>query len=150
MLFLGTENGLYVSIDEGKNWTKWTNNYPTVPTMDMVIQPREDDLAIATFGRAIWILDDIKPLREFARKGTKLLDKSLKVYPAPTSYIPEYQQPNGTRFGANAIFNGENKSSGAMLSYSINIPKTDIKKDSKSKDSLESKDKTDAKTKKLQ
>jgi photosystem II stability/assembly factor-like uncharacterized protein len=149
LLFLGTENGLYVSIDEGKNWTKWTNNYPTVPTMDMVIQPREDDLAIATFGRAIWILDDIKPFREFARKGTKLLDKSLKVYPAPTSYIPEYQQPNGTRFGANAIFNGENKSSGAMLSYSINIPKTDIKKDSKSKDSLESKDKTDAKTKKI-
>jgi len=129
LIFLGTEHGLYVSIDEGKNWTKWTNHYPTVPTMDLAIQPREDDLDIATFGRAMWVLDDIKPLRALARKGTNILNKRLKVFTAPTAYIPEIQQPSGTRFGANAIFNGENKKFGAMLSYSINLLKKS-KKDS--------------------
>jgi photosystem II stability/assembly factor-like uncharacterized protein len=129
LIFLGTEYGLYVSIDEGKNWTKWTNHYPTVPTMDLTIQEREDDLAIATFGRAMWIMDDIKPLRELARRGKKVLNKPLKLFSAPTAYIPEIQQPSGTRFGANAIFNGENKKYGAMLSYSINLIKKS-KKDS--------------------
>ncbi|OIO12388.1 MAG: hypothetical protein AUJ53_02455 [Flavobacteriaceae bacterium CG1_02_35_72] len=143
LLFLGTEAGLYVSIDEGKNWTKWTNHFPTVPTMDLAIQPREDDLAIATFGRAMWVLDDIKPLRELARKGLKLLDQTIAVFPAPTAYLPEIQQPSGTRFGANAIFNGENKKFGAMLTYSINKPKTEEKdqsaKDDKSDDADKSK-----------
>ncbi len=123
LIFLGTEHGLYVSIDEGKNWTKWTNHYPTVPTMDLAIQPRENDLDIATFGRAMWVLDDIEPLRELARKGTNILNKRLKVFTAQTAYIPEIQQPNGTRFGANAMFNGENRKFGAMLSYSINLLK---------------------------
>lgn len=123
LLFLGTEHGLYVSIDEGKNWTKWTNHYPTVPTMDLTIQPREDDLDIATFGRAMWVMDDIEPLRELARKGTGILKDRLKVFSAPTAYIPEIQQPSGTRFDANAFFNGENKKFGAMLTYSINLIK---------------------------
>ncbi|MCZ8216568.1 MAG: hypothetical protein O9262_10040, partial [Cyclobacteriaceae bacterium] len=65
LMFLGTENGLFVSIDGAKNWTKWTNGYPAgVPTIDMVIHPREHDLVIGTFGRALYVFDDIRPLRE--------------------------------------------------------------------------------------
>jgi len=50
--FLGTEYGLYVTIDGGEQWTKWTNGYPTVSTMDLVVHPREHDLVIGTFGRS--------------------------------------------------------------------------------------------------
>ena len=137
LMFLGTENGLYLSIDEGKNWTKWTENYPSVSTMDMVIHPREHDLNIATFGRSFYVLDDIRPLRELAKSGVKTLDKTVKIFNPPTAYISQTQQASGTRFGGNAMFNGENRKRGAMISYIINKPKKEEKsKDSVKKDSL--------------
>jgi len=127
LMFLGTENGLYISMDEAKSWTKWTEGYPTVPTMDLGIHPREHDLVIGTFGRSFYVLDDIRPLRELASQGTQELNKTLKVYPAPKAFINQTQQPSGTRFGGNAIFNGENRKRGAMISYSINKPKDTTK-----------------------
>jgi len=124
LLFLGTENGLYISIDEGKTWTKWTGNYPTVSTMDLAIHPREHDLIIATFGRAIYVLDDIRPFRAMAKEGSAILDTPLYLFTPPKAFITQNQEPSGTRFGANAIFNGENRPRGAMITYSINRPET--------------------------
>jgi len=120
LIFLGTENGLYMSIDEAKSWTKWTNGYSSVPTMDLGIHPREQDLIIGTFGRSLYVLDDIRPLRALATEGSQILNKKLKVFKAPDAFITQVQQPAGTRFGGNAIFNGENRKRGAMISYSIN------------------------------
>ncbi|MDV7186768.1 hypothetical protein R3X25_05690 [Lutibacter sp. TH_r2] len=122
LLFLGTEYGLHISIDEGKTWTKWTNNYPNVSTMDLAIQPREHDLVIGTFGRAAYVLDDIRPFRALAKEGKQLLDKKLHLFTPPSAFITENQQPSGTRFGANAIFNGENRKQGAAITYVINKP----------------------------
>jgi len=143
LLFLGSENGLYVSIDEGKNWTKWTNGFPTVPTMDLVIHPREQDLVIGTFGRAFYVLDDIRPLREIARQGTGLFDRDLVLFAPPTGVQTINQQPSGTRFGANAMFNGENRPSGARISYYLKVSEDKAapsgKKKSKRKKSQETK-----------
>ena len=50
-------------------WTKWTEGFPTVPVKDLVIHPRENDLIIGTFGRAAWVLDDIRPLRAIAKNN---------------------------------------------------------------------------------
>jgi photosystem II stability/assembly factor-like uncharacterized protein len=122
LLFLGTENGLFVSIDEGKNWTRWTNGYPAgVPTMDLIIHPREHDLVIGTFGRAVYVLDDIRPLRELARKGG-MPDATVKLFAPPDAYQVSLQQPAGPRFDADAIFNGENRPAGAMITYWVNKP----------------------------
>ncbi len=149
LIFLGTENGLYISLDEGKSWTKWTENYPSVPTMDMVIHPKEYDLDIATFGRSFYVFDDIRPLRELAKSGTEILDRTLYVFDPPTAYISQTQQASGTRFGGNAIFNGENKRRGAMISYVINKPKKEKseneKQENKSKDKEKSGDKKSVK-----
>ena len=93
LVFLGTEFGLYVSIDEGKNWTKWTSNYPSVPTMDLVIHPREHDLVIGTFGRSIFVLDDIRPLRAMAAEGADVLNKTLHLFEPPSAFITQTQQP---------------------------------------------------------
>ncbi len=145
LLFLGTEYGLHISIDEGKTWTKWTNNYPNVSTMDLAIQPREHDLVIGTFGRAAYVMDDIRPLRALAKEGKKLLEKPLHLFIPPSAFITQSQQPAaGTRFGANAIFNGENRKRGAAITYSINTPVTAAKKEentSKKKKSLKDKKK---------
>ncbi|MDP3314355.1 hypothetical protein [Lutibacter sp.] len=144
LLFLGTENGLYFSIDEGKIWTKYTNGYPTVPTIDLAIHPREHDLIIGTFGRAAYVLDDIRPFRALAKEGKQLLDKTLHLFVPPAAINAENQQPAGTRFGANAIFNGENRKEGAMITYIINTPESAKKKDDS--DSKNSKEKSSEKT----
>ena len=123
LLFLGTDDGLYVSIDAGGNWAKWNaETFPTTNVYDLVIHPEEHDLVIGTFGRAIWVMDDIRPLRELAAEGSSLLNKVLHVYDPPVAYVSSYQQPKGSRFGGDALFNGENRPYGAMLTYSINKP----------------------------
>ncbi|MDT7832942.1 hypothetical protein RQM59_11160 [Flavobacteriaceae bacterium S356] len=119
LLFLGTDDGLYVSLNAGNKWTKWTAGFPTVPVKDLVIHPREHDLIIGTFGRAAWVLDDIRPLRAMA---TGAASKTLALFEPPTAYQAAYQQPTGSRFGADALYNGENRRFGAMISYYINRP----------------------------
>lgn len=153
LLFLGTDDGLYVSIDAGASWTKWTEGFPTTNAYDLVIHPEEHDLVIGTFGRAIWIMDDIRPLREIAKNGKSTLDKVLSVYDPPVGYVSSNQQPKGSRFGGDALFNGENRPYGAMLSYSINRPKKEKKEEmddkkkgkKKKKDAPEPEEKKDEK-----
>jgi photosystem II stability/assembly factor-like uncharacterized protein len=120
LMFLGTENGLYVSLDAGGTWTHWTEGYPAgVSTMDMVIQPREGDLVIGTFGRAVWILDDLRPLRELAREGTALLDRPLKVFDPPEAWIVSTKSSPGYFSAGDTYFMGKNRPGGAMITYAV-------------------------------
>jgi len=64
LLFVGTEFGLFISLNGGQSWTPFMNNLPPVAVRDIVIHPRENDLIVATHGRGIWILDDITPLQQ--------------------------------------------------------------------------------------
>ena len=140
LMFLGTDDGLYISIDAGANWQKWTTGFPTVPVKDLVIHPRENDLVIGTFGRSIWVLDDIRPLRAMAAdKGlvSKLSSQDkpvLKVFATPTAYHNASQQPTGSRFGADATYSGENRRRGAPFNYFIN-PKKQAEKEASEADS---------------
>ena len=123
LLFLGTEFGLYLSIDDGENWTKWDRHYPTVSTMDMALQEREADLVLGTFGRAVWILDDIRPLRTIARLGMdEVLAKDVHVFDAPLAYLSHMGEPNGYRSTGHGLFMGENRPQGALLSYYVAAP----------------------------
>lgn len=120
LMFTGTEFGLWVSIDAGKNWTQWTNGYGTIPTQDMVIHPREQDLVIGTFGRSFWVLDDIRPLRTLASMGLgDVLDKEIHVFDTPDAYRVFRGESFGYRANlvGEAIFEGENRPQGAMISY---------------------------------
>ena len=119
LLFLGTDDGLYISIDKGDKWTKWTKGFPTVSVKDLIIHPREHDLIIGTFGRAAWVLDDIRPLRAIA-KNKDILKEKIHLFTPPTAYQAAYQQPTGSRFGGDALFNGENRGGGAKFSFYLN------------------------------
>jgi hypothetical protein len=150
LLFLGTDDGLYVSLDAGKQWQKWTEGFPTVSTKDLAIHEREQDLIIGTFGRAAWVLDDIRPLRAIAGNAS-VLDKEISLFPSPDAYLAAYQQPTGSRFGADAMYHGENKKAGAMITYylkSVTKPKTDSKDDIKKKAAEKNADSEDADKKK--
>ncbi|MCX2763568.1 VPS10 domain-containing protein [Aquimarina muelleri] len=136
LLFLGTDDGLYISFNAGNDWIKWTKGFPTVPVKDLVIQPREHDLVIGTFGRAAWVLDDIRPLRALAKDKT-ILNKKLQLFETPTAYQAAYQQPTGSRFGGDALYNGENREYGALISYYLQVEK---KKEDPNKDEEEEED----------
>ena len=148
LMFLGTDDGLYVSLNNGKDWEKYKNGFPTVPVKDLLIHPRENDLVIATFGRSFWILDDISPLRtlaanpqmqeQLASEG----DVVLKAIPPSNTFLAAYQQPTGSRFGADATFSGENRNRGAEIRYFFKPKKKDKKADAetKEKDSLTGKE----------
>jgi len=142
LLFLGTDDGLYVSINEGTNWTKWTNGFPTVSVKDLVIQERENDLIIGTFGRAAWVLDDIRPLRAIA-KNVDLLTSELVLFDTPIAYQAAHQQPTGSRFGGDALFNGENRKYGALIKYYFQNTSEEVETDEKNDDASEENEEED-------
>jgi photosystem II stability/assembly factor-like uncharacterized protein len=114
--FLGTDEGVYITMDGGKNWSKMTNGYPSVPTMDMKIHPRDGDLVLGTFGRAFWVLDDINFLRDIAKTKNQVLDKNLRLFqPSADAYLAFTRSFDGEHFAADAIYEGQNKSPYALL-----------------------------------
>jgi len=128
-LWLGTDNGLFFTIDGGANWNKWMNNYPSVPTSDLKIHPRDQDLVIATFGRALWVLDDLRPFREMSQTQGKVLEQPLRVFPAPDAYLASYKSFLGYHFPAMGRFEGQTKSANAIITvwnkpdtYSTAVP----------------------------
>ncbi len=122
LLWLGTEFHLYVSVDGGQSWTQWDQGYPTVPTMDLAAHPRDSDLVIGTFGRAIWIMDDITPLRALARDGTQLLEAPLHLFEPAPAYQAVYGNSAGELIPGDAAFRGENRPRGVLLSYIVTPP----------------------------
>ncbi len=66
LLFVGTETGVFASLDDGATWKRLNLNLPAVPVHDMKI--KDEDLCIATFGRSFWIMDDISPLRQTSKE----------------------------------------------------------------------------------
>ena len=115
LLFLGTDAGLYVSFDKGNNWKHWNKGFPQVQVNDMKIHPREHDLVLGTFGRAFWVLDDIRPLRAIASEGEKALDADFKVFDAPDAIQVSMRSYDGIRFRAQNEFIGDNKSFDQIL-----------------------------------
>ena len=111
-MFVGTEFGLYFTIDGGDSWTRWTNGYPTVSTYDMVMHPREHDLVIGTFGRSFWVLDDIRPLRELAAEGIDELEKPIKAFDSPDAYSGKLASSNGNSFCCRRNISGDNRPRG--------------------------------------
>jgi photosystem II stability/assembly factor-like uncharacterized protein len=113
LLFLGTERGLWISIDGGRAWAEFRGGaFPRVPVRDLAIQARERDLVIATHGRGIWIIDDISPLRA-------LTPKSLQTRTAflPGRPIQERMPASGGWPGGDAKFVGDNPPGGAPITY---------------------------------
>jgi photosystem II stability/assembly factor-like uncharacterized protein len=114
LLFLGTEFGLWVSIDGGTHWAQFKGGrMPAVAVRDLAIHPRDNDLIIATHGRGIWIVDDITPLRMLSAKEVLSADAAfLSARP-----IQQRIEANGGWANGAAAFVGDNPSAGATITY---------------------------------
>ena len=126
LVFVGTEHGLWVSLDNGATFEQWKEGYPSVSTYDLAIQEREADLAIATFGRSIWILDDIRPLRAMAANSGKPFTNTVKAFETPDAYQVNYRAAPGYEWSTYGLWDADNRRRGAAISYYVNPTKTAV------------------------
>jgi hypothetical protein len=113
LLFLGTEFGLWVSVDAGEHWAQFKGGQlPNVPVRDLVIQARDNDLVLATHGRGIWIVDDISPLRAL---NARLLAADASFIAARP--VQQRIEANGGWANGAAAFVGANPAAGAVITY---------------------------------
>ena len=112
IVFVGTEFGLFVSLDAGASWAAFApNNFPHVAVRDLAFQTRDDDLVIATHGRGIWIIDDISPLRVLA---SKVGSEAALIPRAPAQ---QRIRGNGGWANGDAAYVGQNPADGVVLTY---------------------------------
>ncbi len=113
LLFIGTENGIYTSLNGGDEWKK-LDGAPTIPFRDLAIQKRENDLVGASFGRSFWILDDYSPLREMTEEN---LNQDAYLFEPRDAwwYSPRENDPG---VGAN-VYAADNPEFGATFTYHL-------------------------------
>lgn len=115
LLYAGTEYGMYISYDDGANWKKFQLNLPVVPITDLTI--KENDLIIATQGRAFWVLDDLSMVQQ---KDSTILSKNWHVFAVNDAYRTEGGGRRGNRGAGAALPNmGENPTSGVIFNYFV-------------------------------
>jgi photosystem II stability/assembly factor-like uncharacterized protein len=112
LLFLGTEFGLYVTINGGKNWSRFTNNMPATAVHYLELHKGTSDLVIATHGRGIIIIDDISPLRQLS---SDVLDKDFHFFTSKPFEIKEQSGFGGT--ATEMEFVGQNPDTDAKITY---------------------------------
>jgi photosystem II stability/assembly factor-like uncharacterized protein len=113
LLFLGTEFGLWISIDGGQRWAQFKgSDFPDVPVDDITLQARESDLVLATHGRGIWIVDDISPLRALT---PELMTKDATLIPGKPAI--QYFDVGGGWSEGDETFHGRNRPFDAQITY---------------------------------
>ena len=123
LLYVGTENGLYVSFDEGENWEPLQSNMPRAPVYWMVVQEHFNDLVVGTYGRGFWILDDLTPIQQM---NQTVRDSNAHLFPPHATYrfrpgtVPTTMSDDPSA--------GQNPPTGAAISYYLkSIPSGDVR-----------------------
>jgi photosystem II stability/assembly factor-like uncharacterized protein len=119
LLYAGTEQGIFVSFDDGANWRGLQLNLPTTPVHDLIL--KNNDLVVATHGRAFWILDDVTPLRQYS---DDIAQKDAFLYTPATAY--RIQAGAGGERRNPSKRTGQNPPPGALVYYFLkDVPKAD-------------------------
>ena len=114
VLYAGTEFGLYVTLDRGKSWSK-LGGLPTVAVDDIAVHPRDRDLVIATHGRSLYVLDDLRPIEELDATVRAVAAHLFPIRPATGRHpLPGFSDWSGA-----SEYRGANPPDGAMLSFWI-------------------------------
>lgn len=123
LLYLGTEFGLFISVDRGEHWVELKSNMPTLPFNDLVIHPRDNDLVLGTHGRGVWILDHVNALQEL---NPEVLKQQAALFSISNAEIINYMN-DGAHTG-DMYYRGENPAFGAAIDFYL--------KDSVAKDAI--------------
>jgi hypothetical protein len=120
LLYLGTENAIYVSFNDGENWQSLQNDLPHAPVSGIVVQEHFNDLVISTYGRGFWIMDDITPLQQLT---DEVLASEVHLFaPRPAYRFRPITRPS-TPYDDPTI--GENPQYGASINYYLKTPSSE-------------------------
>src|SRR6266567_4515531 len=123
MLFAGTASGVYVTLDDGGHWAPLQANLPHAPISWITLQPRFHDLVVATYGRGIWILDDISPLEDPALTGAPALTGRAMLFAPRPAF--RFRSQQGIASAPNSAVRVDSVPEGADLTYYLSADPAD-------------------------
>jgi len=136
LLFIGTEFGVYFTKDNGNNWVKFSNGLPTICIKEIDVQRRENDLALASFGRGFYILDNYSPIREVSKE---ILEKDAHIFKVKDALMYIEDRSKGRNSLGKTYYRADNPEFGVNITYYIKEGNETLK----SKRLKEDKDKKD-------
>ena len=123
VLYVGTETGIFLSLDRGKSWRRLKANLPTVRVDEITLHPRDNAMIVATHGRALWILDHLEPIQEYA--AAQAADAKLFT-PGPALQWKTKDDRND-EFWGHQFFTGENPPTDAVIQFHLKNAPKDVK-----------------------
>jgi len=126
VLYLGTETGLFVSLDRGGSWKRIKANLPTVRIDEITLHPRDNAMILATHGRAIWILDHLEPIQEYAAMLSASAGAGLFT-PPPYAMYRRPARDRNYEFWGEQVFFGENPPQAALVSWHLKNNTGDVR-----------------------
>jgi len=125
LLYVGTEYGLYISLNGGAEWKPFMSGMPTIRVDDILVHPRDNDLIVGTHGRGIYIIDDITPLQAMSQK---VLDSEVTLFDVRPGTIWQNDPRLGRYWGGAKLFRGTNPAAGTAISYYLkSAPSGEVK-----------------------
>ena len=126
VLYLGTETGLFITLDRGKSWRRLKSNLPTVRIDEMVIHPRDNALILGTHGRALWVLDHLEPIQEFAA-AQAAATADARLFSVPTGVQFRMHDNQNEEFWGHQFFLGENPPADAVIQFHLKKTVPDLR-----------------------
>ena len=126
VLYIGTETGIFVSLDKGTSWQRLNGqNFPTVRVDEITLHPRDNAMLIATHGRAIWILDHLEPIQEYT--ASLAASSDARLFTVPTALQWKSKDDRNDEFWGHQYFTGENPPTDAMIQFNLKRTVPDLK-----------------------
>ena len=126
ILYIGTETGIFVSMNKGGGWMRLKGqNFPTVRVDEITIHPRDNAMLIATHGRAIWILDHLEPIQEYA--AVQAASGDAKLFSIPVTLQWKSKDDRNDEFWGHQFFAGENPPTDAVIQFHLKQPVANLR-----------------------
>jgi photosystem II stability/assembly factor-like uncharacterized protein len=125
VLYIGTETGIFLTLDRGKSWRRLKANLPTVRVDEMAIHPRENSLIVGTHGRSAWILDHLEPIQEYA--AAQATSAAAKLFSVPNGMQWRTKDDRNDEFWGHQFFMGENPPDQAVINFFVKRAVGDVK-----------------------
>jgi photosystem II stability/assembly factor-like uncharacterized protein len=125
VLYIGTETGIFLSLDRGKSWQRLKANLPNVRVDEITLHPRDNAMLVATHGRAIWVLDHLEPIQEY--EGVEATGATAKLFTPGPALEWKTKDDRNEEFWGQQYFVGENPPNEAVVQYLVKKPVTDLK-----------------------
>ncbi len=125
VLYVGTESGIFLTIDRGKSWRRLKANFPNVRVDEITLHPRDNAMIVASHGRDLWILDHLEPIQEYAAAQAATGD--ARLFSVPTALQWKHMDNRNDEFWGHQYFIGENPPLDAIVSFHLKRSVSELK-----------------------